>query len=74
MVRYIVILNYHGITYLPIYISSLCFAARQAQIVLLVILLAAIVNYFIGSFMPTESKKPKGFFGYHGQSLSRSML
>uniref|UniRef100_A0A7N8XDV5 Solute carrier family 12 member 9 n=1 Tax=Mastacembelus armatus TaxID=205130 RepID=A0A7N8XDV5_9TELE len=37
----------------------------KAQIVLLVILLGAIVNYFLGSFMPTEHKEPKGFFGYH---------
>uniref|UniRef100_A0A3B4YUL1 Solute carrier family 12 member 2 n=1 Tax=Seriola lalandi dorsalis TaxID=1841481 RepID=A0A3B4YUL1_SERLL len=37
----------------------------KAQIVLLVILLAAIANYFIGTFMPSESKEPKGFFGYH---------
>ncbi|CAJ1069672.1 solute carrier family 12 member 2 [Xyrichtys novacula] len=37
----------------------------KAQIVLLVILLGAIVNYFIGTFMPTESKEPKGFFGYN---------
>uniref|UniRef100_A0A671X5D6 Solute carrier family 12 member 2 n=1 Tax=Sparus aurata TaxID=8175 RepID=A0A671X5D6_SPAAU len=37
----------------------------EAKIVLLVILLAAIVNYFIGSFMSTESKEPKGFFGYN---------
>lgn len=46
----------------------LCFSVHQAQIVLLVILLAAIVNYFIGSFMSTESKEPKGFFGYHSES------
>ncbi|XP_053182169.1 solute carrier family 12 member 2-like [Scomber japonicus] len=37
----------------------------KAQIVLLIILLAAIVNYFIGSFMSIEDKEPKGFFGYH---------
>ncbi|XP_031734793.1 solute carrier family 12 member 2 [Anarrhichthys ocellatus] len=37
----------------------------KAQIVLLVILLAAIANYFIGSFISIESKEPKGFFGYH---------
>ncbi|KAF3695389.1 Solute carrier family 12 member 2 [Channa argus] len=37
----------------------------KAQIVLLLILLAAIANYFIGSFMRIESKEPKGFFGYH---------
>uniref|UniRef100_A0A665V6W2 Solute carrier family 12 member 3 n=1 Tax=Echeneis naucrates TaxID=173247 RepID=A0A665V6W2_ECHNA len=37
----------------------------KAQIVLLIILLGAIANYFIGTFMPVESKEPKGFFGYH---------
>uniref|UniRef100_A0A8D0D0A1 Solute carrier family 12 member 2 n=1 Tax=Sander lucioperca TaxID=283035 RepID=A0A8D0D0A1_SANLU len=37
----------------------------KAQIVLLVILLAAIANYFIGSFIAIESKEPKGFFGYN---------
>ncbi|XP_040897452.1 solute carrier family 12 member 2-like [Toxotes jaculatrix] len=37
----------------------------KAQIVLLIILLGAIANYFIGSFMAIESKEPKGFFGYH---------
>ncbi|CAG5917464.1 unnamed protein product [Menidia menidia] len=37
----------------------------KAQIVLLVILLAAIANYFIGSFMPTEDKEPKGVFAYN---------
>ncbi|CAL8344431.1 unnamed protein product [Lota lota] len=37
----------------------------KAQIVLLVILLAAIVNYFIGTFLPLEDKEPKGFFGYN---------
>ncbi|KAK5931929.1 hypothetical protein CgunFtcFv8_003679 [Champsocephalus gunnari] len=41
----------------------------KAQIVLLVILLAAIVNYFIGSFMSMESKDPKGFFGYNSAIL-----
>lgn len=42
-------------------------SSHQAQIVLLVILLAAIANYFIGSFMSIEDKEPKGFFGYHSQ-------
>ncbi|XP_074525687.1 solute carrier family 12 member 2 [Halichoeres trimaculatus] len=37
----------------------------KAQIVLLVILLGAIANYFIGSFMPSESKEPKGVFSYN---------
>lgn len=47
---------------------SLRLSVHQAQIVLLVILLAAIANYFIGSFISIESKEPKGFFGYHCQS------
>ncbi|KAM8866447.1 solute carrier family 12 member 2 [Synchiropus picturatus] len=37
----------------------------KAQIVLLVILLAAIANYFIGTFMPSDNKEVKGFFGYN---------
>ncbi|XP_069379373.1 solute carrier family 12 member 2-like [Paralichthys olivaceus] len=37
----------------------------KAQILLLVILLGAIANYFIGSFIPIENKEPKGFFGYN---------
>ncbi|XP_060780297.1 solute carrier family 12 member 1 [Neoarius graeffei] len=38
----------------------------KAQIVLLVILLVAIVNVFVGTVLPpTEDKKNKGFFSYH---------
>uniref|UniRef100_A0A8C6UCB1 Solute carrier family 12 member 2 n=1 Tax=Neogobius melanostomus TaxID=47308 RepID=A0A8C6UCB1_9GOBI len=37
----------------------------KAQIVLLGILLAAIGNYFIGTFMPSTNKEPKGVFGYN---------
>ncbi|CAK7294175.1 Solute carrier family 12 member 2 [Vulpes lagopus] len=36
----------------------------KAQIVLLVILLLAIADFVIGTFIPLDSKKPKGFFGY----------
>uniref|UniRef100_A0A673LY85 Solute carrier family 12 member 2 n=1 Tax=Sinocyclocheilus rhinocerous TaxID=307959 RepID=A0A673LY85_9TELE len=36
----------------------------KAQIFLLVILIIAIFNYFIGSFIPVESKEKFGFFGY----------
>ncbi|XP_053720428.1 solute carrier family 12 member 1 isoform X1 [Synchiropus splendidus] len=37
----------------------------KAQIVLLIILLVAIVNVFVGTFIPaTESKKSQGFFNY----------
>uniref|UniRef100_A0A670JT63 Solute carrier family 12 member 2 n=1 Tax=Podarcis muralis TaxID=64176 RepID=A0A670JT63_PODMU len=39
----------------------------KAQIVLLVILLVAIVDFIIGTFIPFESKKSKGFFGYQGE-------
>lgn len=37
----------------------------KAQIVLLIILLVAIVNVFVGTFIPaTETKKSQGFFNY----------
>lgn len=36
----------------------------QAQIFLLVILVTAIFNYFIGAFIPMESKEKNGFLGY----------
>ncbi|KAM8793371.1 LOW QUALITY PROTEIN: solute carrier family 12 member 2-like [Eudromia elegans] len=36
----------------------------KAQLVLLVILIIAIGNFVIGTFIPMYSKKPKGFFGY----------
>ncbi|XP_035514944.1 solute carrier family 12 member 2-like, partial [Morone saxatilis] len=45
----------------------------KAQIVLLVILLAAIANYFIGTFMAVENKEPKGFFGYHTAILLENL-
>lgn len=40
----------------------------KAQIVLLLVLLAAIANYFIGSLIPAQDKKPRGFFGYQSQA------
>lgn len=40
----------------------------QAQIFLLVILITAIFNYFIGSFILVESKKKFGFFSYDGKN------
>uniref|UniRef100_A0A3B4UUE6 Solute carrier family 12 member 1 n=1 Tax=Seriola dumerili TaxID=41447 RepID=A0A3B4UUE6_SERDU len=40
----------------------------KAQIVLLIILLVAIVNVFVGTFIPaTEDKKSKGFFNYNAK-------
>ncbi|XP_071997805.1 solute carrier family 12 member 2 isoform X2 [Engystomops pustulosus] len=44
----------------------------KAQIVLLVILLFAIVDFFIGTVIPLEDKKPKGFFGYKGEIFSEN--
>ncbi|XP_036450460.1 solute carrier family 12 member 2 [Colossoma macropomum] len=38
----------------------------KAQIFLLVVLISAIFNYFIGTFIPFESKEKYGFFGYDG--------
>ncbi|RXM95084.1 Solute carrier family 12 member 2, partial [Acipenser ruthenus] len=45
----------------------------KAQLVLLVILIAAIFNYVIGSFIPMESKESKGFFGYKGEIMMENM-
>ncbi|KAM7424455.1 hypothetical protein PAMA_000683 [Pampus argenteus] len=40
----------------------------KAQIVLLVILLVAIVNVFVGTFIPaTDNKKSQGFFNYNSK-------
>ncbi|XP_061481282.1 solute carrier family 12 member 2 [Rhineura floridana] len=44
----------------------------KAQIVLLVILLIAIADFIIGTFIPFESKKPKGFFGYKAEIFSEN--
>ncbi|KAI6058355.1 hypothetical protein LUU34_01359400 [Aix galericulata] len=39
----------------------------KAQIVLLVILVLAIGDFVIGTFIPLDSKKAKGFFGYKAE-------
>ncbi|KAG9355018.1 hypothetical protein JZ751_001731, partial [Albula glossodonta] len=46
----------------------------KAQIFLLIILITAIFNYFIGSFIPLEFKKPQGFFGYRVDILVENMV
>ncbi|KAI1900257.1 hypothetical protein AGOR_G00048130 [Albula goreensis] len=46
----------------------------KAQIILLIILITAIFNYFIGSFIPLEFKKPQGFFGYRVDILVENMV
>lgn len=45
-------------------INLMLFFCSQAQIFLLIILITAIFNYFIGTFIPIDSKKPQGFFSY----------
>ncbi|KAL6097286.1 slc12a2 [Pungitius sinensis] len=45
----------------------------KAQIFLLVVLITAIINYFIGSFIPSPSKKPLGYFGYDGSIMWENM-
>lgn len=52
--------------------SASSFASVQAQIFLLIVLITAIVNYFIGTFITIESKKRFGFFGYDGTAASAS--
>ncbi|XP_069610065.1 solute carrier family 12 member 2 isoform X1 [Ranitomeya imitator] len=44
----------------------------KAQILLLVILILAIVDFFIGTVIPMEDKKPKGFFGYKAEIFSEN--
>ncbi|KAG5280476.1 hypothetical protein AALO_G00060460 [Alosa alosa] len=45
----------------------------KAQIVLMVILVLAIANYFIGTFIPYESKEPMGIFGYNAAIMMENM-
>ncbi|XP_034630792.1 solute carrier family 12 member 2 [Trachemys scripta elegans] len=44
----------------------------KAQIVLLVILLLAIGDFIIGTFIPLDSKKVKGFFGYKAEIFTEN--
>uniref|UniRef100_A0A8C8EVR4 Solute carrier family 12 member 2 n=1 Tax=Oncorhynchus tshawytscha TaxID=74940 RepID=A0A8C8EVR4_ONCTS len=45
----------------------------KAQIFLLVVLITAIFNYFIGSFIPLKSKESHGFFGYDSVIMMENM-
>ncbi|XP_038598481.1 solute carrier family 12 member 2 [Tachyglossus aculeatus] len=45
----------------------------KAQIVLLVILLLAIANFLVGTFIPLDAKKPKGFFGYRAEIFAENL-
>ncbi|XP_049459948.1 solute carrier family 12 member 2 [Epinephelus fuscoguttatus] len=45
----------------------------KAQIFLLVVLITAIINYFIGTFIPVKSKESVGFFGYDGSIMWENM-
>uniref|UniRef100_A0A672I404 Solute carrier family 12 member 2 n=1 Tax=Salarias fasciatus TaxID=181472 RepID=A0A672I404_SALFA len=45
----------------------------KAQIFLLIVLITAIINYFIGTFIPVKSKQASGFFGYDGSIMWENM-
>ncbi|XP_074474552.1 solute carrier family 12 member 2-like isoform X1 [Sebastes fasciatus] len=45
----------------------------KAQIFLLIVLITAIINYFIGSFIPVTTKEAQGFFGYDGKIMWENM-
>ncbi|XP_046870972.1 solute carrier family 12 member 2 [Hypomesus transpacificus] len=45
----------------------------KAQIFLLIVLITAIFNYFIGSFIPVKSKEAMGFFGYDGSIMLENL-
>lgn len=51
--------------------NSFIILSKQAQIVLLIILLVAIVNVFVGMFIaPSQEKKSKGVFNYDCKTSS----
>lgn len=53
------------------YLTQYKYILSQAQIGLLVILVAAIVNYFVGTFIPpSDEQKSKGVVGYSGEYFS----
>ncbi|KAK6178797.1 hypothetical protein SNE40_011302 [Patella caerulea] len=57
---------------LAVVLIGLDFEAK-AQLVLLVILLAAIVNYFVGTVLPpTQDQKLKGFVGYSDELFKKN--
>ncbi|CAG6016162.1 unnamed protein product, partial [Menidia menidia] len=45
----------------------------KAQIFLLFVLITAIINYFIGSFIPVKSKEASGFLGYDASIMWENM-
>ncbi|KAM4527903.1 solute carrier family 12 member 2 isoform 2-T2 [Odontesthes bonariensis] len=45
----------------------------KAQIFLLIVLITAIINYFIGSFIPLKSKESAGYFGYDASIMWENM-
>ncbi|KAJ4920387.1 hypothetical protein JOQ06_024535 [Pogonophryne albipinna] len=45
----------------------------KAQIFLLIVLIAAIINYFIGTFIPIKSKEALGYFGYDSAIMWENM-
>ncbi|KAF7648949.1 hypothetical protein LDENG_00149600 [Lucifuga dentata] len=45
----------------------------KAQIFLLFVLITAIINYFIGTFISVKSKESVGFFGYDGSIMWENM-
>ncbi|XP_059905839.1 solute carrier family 12 member 2 isoform X2 [Gadus macrocephalus] len=45
----------------------------KAQIFLLFVLITAIINYFIGSFITVKSKESYGFFGYDSAIMMENM-
>uniref|UniRef100_A0A6Q2XX41 Solute carrier family 12 member 2 n=1 Tax=Esox lucius TaxID=8010 RepID=A0A6Q2XX41_ESOLU len=45
----------------------------KAQIFLLIVLITAIFNYFIGTFIPLKSKEAQGFFGYNSAIMMENM-
>ena len=62
------VLNFMRNLYWRIFLFFLFFP--QAQFVLLILLVIAMVNFVVGTFINSEEKEGKGFFGYNGKNAA----
>lgn len=49
-------------------VTHFVWVLRPRSIFLLVVLVTAIFNFFIGTFIPVKAKESLGFFGYDGET------
>ncbi|XP_053303974.1 solute carrier family 12 member 3-like [Spea bombifrons] len=46
----------------------------KAQVVFFFVIMVSFVNYLVGTFLPTEEKQSKGFFGYQGSIFLENIV